>query len=93
MVVTALYWNKIMEANMDVKVNVLTYRGFEIDIQAIDDYGAYYNTACLEVDVSGRIGDEYYYTSRYEVDNIEQAIKWIDKTYEEHLQKYPIENS
>lgn len=78
---------------MEVVDNTIKYRDFNIEVSAIDEYGAYYNTACLEVNVSGRIGDEYYYTSRYEVDNIEQAIKWVDKNYDEHLQEHPIENS
>lgn len=81
-----------MEANITVKENVLTYRGFEIDVEATEEFHGYSAVANLELNVSGRIGDEYYYTSRYEVDNIEQAIKWIDKNHDEHLQKHPIEN-
>lgn len=82
-----------MQVNVEIKDNILIYRGIEIDIQAVDEYGAYYNTACLEINVSGYIGEKYYYNERYEITSIEDAIKWIDKNHDEHLQKHPIENS
>ena len=82
-----------MQVNVEIKDNILIYRGLEIDIQAVDEYCAYYNTASLEIDVSGYIGEKYYYNERYEITSIEDAIKWIDKIYDEHLQEHPIENS
>lgn len=78
---------------MEVVDNTIKYRDFNIEVSAVDDYYMYSSTAKLEVSADGYINGNYYYSDDKTVDTIEKAIKWVDKNYDEHIQKYPIKNS
>lgn len=67
---------------MEAVGNVLKYRNFNIEVEAVDEYGMYYSTAILEIYADGYINGDYYFT---DADTIEEAIKWVDKQYDEHL--------
>lgn len=65
----------------------LVYRGFVIEI-GIDERWCGYATQCTtEVDYSGWINGQYFYSDTYECLNIRHACELIDKIYEENTRE------
>lgn len=65
--------------------NILKYRDFNIEVDAVDEYGTYYNTAKLEIYADGYINGVYYYSESHKLETIEDAVKWVDTHYDETL--------